>query len=118
MQSSYQIKISEKLQESLIKGTGDVKEQITAAIDAHADQIGYMLQSYYSREKVSKVIVIPGSITINDAGLINLKLEYVIEEFNACSAIDSQKREKMVVTIDSTTNKGVLNLLAENWPEL
>ncbi|WP_158799722.1 hypothetical protein [Pedobacter sp. L105] len=118
MQSSYQIKLSEELKHSITEKSDALPDLLTDLIDAHGDQLGYMLQSYYSREKVSKVLVIPGSIEVTPLGLITLKLGYVIEEFNACSAIDSEKREKMGITVTADQEKGFLKLLAENWPEL
>ena len=116
MQSSYQIKLSEELKHSLAERSDALPEQLTDLIDAHGDQLGYMLQSYYSREKVSKVLVTPGSIVITSSGLITLKLEYVIEEFNACSAINTEKKDRMRATIEREA--GTLLLKGESWPEL
>ena len=116
MESSYQLKLSARQQELLNQGisTG----LLTEVIAEHADQIGYMLQAYYPREKVSKVTLIPESIVLKDPEAAILTLEYLMEEFSACSAIDTEQKDKMTVTVNADPAAGMLNLKGETWPEL
>jgi len=118
MQSTYQLKLSSVQQESVRLTANITSALVEEVISLNADQIGYMLQAYYSREKVSKVNLIPGSINFDAQGSITLKLEYVMEEYNACSAINTEQKDKMTVTIDADQETGSLNLKGENWPEL
>ena len=91
-------------------------QQINTLIAHNAEQIAYVLQSYYSREKVSAVQVVIDTINFNGSLEISLKLEYVMEEFNACSAVDTLKKDKMTVKI-SQDHTGDYQLTGENWPE-
>lgn len=116
MQSSYSLKLSAKQQELLEHASVIPEALIAEIVQTNAESLGYMLQSYYSREKVSKVIVIPGSITVDVEDGISLKLEYVMEEFNACSAINTEKKDRMRATIEREA--GTLLLKGESWPEL
>lgn len=116
MQSSYQLKLSDGQKDLLIQEPGLKTELIESVIQSNAEQIGYMLQAYYTREKVSKVCIVPGSINFTPDASVSLKLEYVMEEFNACSAINTEQKEKMTITIDREA--GVLTLKGESWPEL
>jgi len=90
--------------------------QINLLIAYNAEQIAYMLQSYYSREKVSAVQVNADSISLNSSSEISLKLEYVMEEFNACSAVDTLNKDKMTVKL-SQDQAGDYVLTGEYWPE-
>jgi len=90
--------------------------QINMLIVHNAEQIAYMLQSYYSREKVSAVQMITDSISFNGSSDMSLRLEYVMEEFNACSAVDTLKKDKMTVKIDQEQT-GAYRLTGEYWPE-
>jgi hypothetical protein len=116
MESSYQLKLSYRQQELLNKGIST--ELLTEVIGEHADQLAYMLQAYYPREKVSKVKVIPEAVVLKDSATAVLDLKYVIEEFSACSAIDTEQKDKMTVTVTVCPETGVLNLKGEVWPEL
>ncbi|SEA42750.1 hypothetical protein [Pedobacter hartonius] len=118
MESSYQIKLSPEQRESLAQDLDFSAGVLTEIIDEHADQLGYMLQAYYPREKVSRVMVSPGSMVIKDDGLTSMRLEYVLEEFSACSAIDTEQKDKMTVIVYLNAETGVLNLKGETWPEL
>jgi len=118
MQSTYQLKLSSAQQERVRLKAGITSELVEEVISLNGDPIGYMLQAYYSREKVSKVKLIPGSIHFDEQGVITLKLEYVMEEYNACSAINTEQKDKMTVTINADQEAGSLSLKGENWPEL
>jgi hypothetical protein len=118
MESSYLLNISAAQQEALSQHSFIPEEMLAAAIAAHAEQIGYMLQAYFPKEKIRKVAVIPGSMVIQAAGAVILRLEFVKEEFNLCSAIDSELKDSMAVTITTDSQAGVFNIKGENWPEL
>ena len=117
MDSSYQLKLSPSQQQLVQQGQLN-EELLVNAVGQHADQIGYMLQAYYPREKVSGVAVVPGSMVIKTETELSLKLEYVKEEFNACSAVDTELKETMTVTVYSAIDPGILTILGESWPEL
>jgi len=94
-----------------------IKELLLQTINEQADQVAYMLQVYHPREKVSSAEVIPGSFQFKSAKVINLKISYILEEFSACSAIDTLQKENMEVTILIDQLAGELELKGEYWPE-
>jgi len=117
MDSSYQLKLS-PLQQQLV-AQGQLNEELLInAVSQHADQIGYMLQVYYPREKVSGVAVVPGSTVLKTEKELSLKLEYVKEEFNVCSDVDTNLKDSMTVSVHSGVDTGILTILGESWPEL
>jgi AraC-like DNA-binding protein len=118
MESSYLLKLSAAQQELLAQRPFISKELLAAAIEEHAEQIGYMLQAYFPREKIRKVKVVPGSIVVRDVSPVSLRLEFVKEEFSMCSAIDSELKDSMAVTVIIDKTSGVLKLQGESWPEL
>ena len=117
MQATLKIKIPADLHIALQENTASKKDLLIEEILGHSDQIAYMLQSYYQREKVSEVNVIPGTIQFIGANSIKLQLEYVMEEFNACSAVDTLNKGKMTVSIDFNLTAEELDLSGEYWPE-
>ena len=118
MQPSINLKLTAWQQELINLDTKKVPGLLTEVISANADQIGYMLQEYHPREKVSHVEVIADSINLKDALSISLRINYLLEEFNACSAVDSENKEKMPVTVHIDQAAGSLKLTGEYWPEL
>jgi len=112
MQSSIKLKISSDLE---VSGQMD-SALILQTIHTHADQVAYMLQAYHTREKVSKITVVPDSI-FNNHGVTTLKLQYILEEFSACSAIDTVQQEKMTATVRLDEKTAELELTGEYWPE-
>jgi len=118
MESSYLLKLSAEQQDLLAQCPFISTELLAAAIHQHAEQIGYMLQAYFPKEKISRVAIIPGSITIQEVSPVKLQLEFVKEEFNTCSAIDTELKDKMAVTVAIDRIEGVLRLTGETWPEL
>ncbi len=117
MQATLKFKIPADLRIALQEDTASKKDLLIEEIRSHSDQIAYMLQSYYPREKVSKVDVIQGTIQFIGADSIKLQLEYEMEEFNACSAVDTLNKGKMTVSIDCNLTAEELNLSGEYWPE-
>ena len=118
MDSTYLLKLSAAQQELLAQRPFISKELLSAAVAEHAEQIGYMLQAYFPKEKIRKVAVIPGSIAIQNGGPVALRLQFIKEEFNVCSAIDSELKDTMAITVDIDRFAGVLKLKGETWPEL
>jgi hypothetical protein len=118
MESSYQIKLTEEQREVLVQHADILETMLAGVINEHHEQLGYMLQAYYPREKVSKVIFVPGSISIQGKYVITLRLEYIKEEYSACSAIDTVLKDHMTVTVNADPEAGLFNLKGENWPEL
>lgn len=116
MESSYLLKLSAVQRELLAQRSFISAELLAAAIHEHSSQIGFMLQDYFPKEKISNVAVIPGSITIQEVSPVTLKLEFVKEEFNMCSAIDSVVTDKMAITVSIDRSSGVLALKGETWP--
>lgn len=112
MQSTIKLKISPVPEVSVQVDSALVLE----TIQTHAEQVAYMLQAYHIREKVSRVTVVPDSLS-NNVGVITLKIQYVLEEFSACSAIDTLQKEKMTVTVYLNEKAGELELTGEYWPE-
>ncbi|KIO74663.1 hypothetical protein TH53_25105 [Pedobacter lusitanus] len=123
MQSSVKLKVSSglailsDLSISLNLKDKTIKEQLTHIIAKDADQIAYMLQAYHPREKVSRAEVVPDSIDLSNPEIIRLKIQYVLEEFSACSAIDTLNKERMTLTIFIDQLTGELELKGEYWPE-
>jgi len=117
MDSSYQLTLSPAQQELVAQGQIN-EELLVNAVAENADQIGYMLQAYYPREKVSGVAVVSGSTILKTETELTLKLEYVKEEFNACSAVDTELRDRMTVTVYAGTDSAILTIQGEYWPEL
>lgn len=117
MQATLKFKISANLLTALQEDRASKKNLLIEEIGAHSDQIAYMLQSYYPREKVSKVNAIPDTVRFGEANSITLQLEYLMEEFNACSAVDTLNKGKMTVSIYCDLSTGELNLSGEYWPE-
>jgi len=123
MQSSVKLRVSSAL--SILPDLNSpselvsqaIKEQFIQTISEHADQVAYMLQVYHPREKVSRVEVIPESIDLKNPDALTLKVQYVLEEFSACAAIDTLQRENMTLTILPDQNVGELELKGEFWPE-
>lgn len=123
MQSSVKLKNSTGL--SILSGLPAfsdlereaINEQLLQTINEHADQVAYMLQVYHPREKVSSAEVIPGSIHFKSPEAVTLKISYILEEFSACSAIDTLQKEKMEITILIDQLAGELELKGEYWPE-
>lgn len=118
MESSYLLKLSAAQQELLAQRPFISTELLAAAIHEHAGQIGYMLQAYFPKEKISRVSVIPGTITVQELSPVTLQLEFLKEEFNMCSAVDSELKDKMLITVGIDRDGGVLELKGETWPEL
>lgn len=128
MQASFIIKLS-KEQNLLLKdqvqaskdtvGYPEIAETLLMdLIHQYAEKIGYELQIYHSREKVSQVNVVSDSIVFNNTQDIHLKLQYVIEEFSACSAIDTLQQENMKFTAVADLENEQVHLKGEFWPEL
>jgi AraC-like DNA-binding protein len=118
MESTYLLKLSAEQQQLLAQRPFISKELLAGAIDEHAEQIGYMLQDYFPREKIRRVAVIPGSISIQDTSPVTLRLGFVKEEFNMCSAIDSELKDSMTITVVIDKAAGIIKLIGEAWPEL
>ena len=118
MESSHQVKLSAEQQELFAQQSGITAELLENVISSNADQLGYMLQAYYPGEKVSKVTLKAESVKFEDSGAVKLQLEYVMEQFNACSAIDTEQKDKMTITVNADPEAGILNLVGETWPEL
>ncbi len=118
MESSHQVKLSAEQQELFTQQSGITAELLENVISSNADQLGYMLQAYYPGEKVSQVVLKSESIKFEDSGAVKLQLEYVMEQFNTCSAIDTEQKDKMTITVNTGPEAGILNLVGETWPEL
>lgn len=117
MQGSLKIKLSNEFVAALQQNNDLKYELLTQTIHNHSDQISYMLQAYYSREKVSHVMVVDGTLHFDGQMDVKLKLEYTMEEFNACSAVDTLNKQKMTVGIDFDLNAAELSLTGEYWAE-
>lgn len=115
MQSSHQLQLSPAQQEAWISQQ-DHTALLEELIQQHGDQLAYMLQAYYAREKVSQLVIVPGSITVK-AQVITLQLEYVMEEYNACSAVDTLQKQRMTVSVIPDAGSANLELKGEYWPE-
>jgi len=105
-------------QDSLAHSTAIQPELLAAAIHEHAEQIGYMLQAYFPREKIRRVALVPGTIAAGQEGTLKAQIDFVKEEFNSCSAIDTELKDKMTITIVPDRSAGTLKLEGETWPEL
>lgn len=116
MQSFLKLTLPPDLTATAVDLSGLNALQIKLLIEQNAEQIAYMLQSYYSREKVSRVQLIADTISFNGKVDISVRLEYVMEEYNACSAVDTLKVDKMTVKI-SQDQHGDYLLYGEYWPE-
>jgi hypothetical protein len=120
MQSSVKLKVSSGLSILSDLNTSldlESEDQLLQVINEHADQIAYMLQVYHPREKVSRVEATPESIDLKNRDIITLKIQYILEEFSACAAIDTLQLEKMTITILVDQLAGELELKGEYWPE-
>lgn len=118
MQESIKLKLSEEQQELLKQDPNQISAVINEVIPVFSDQIGYMLQAYHPRQKVSEVKVIAGSASSLDNATVSLKISYVIEEFSACSAVDIEDKASMPVSIATDKENGELTLTGEYWPSL
>jgi hypothetical protein len=116
MQESIHLKLSAQQQQLLKTDTNSTPRLIGEVIPVYAEQIGYMLQAYYPRQKVSKVEIMSDTIGLYDNGVVHLKLTYLLEEFNACSAIDREDKEKMPVKVTLDEDGEALLLTGEYWP--
>ncbi|WP_442588018.1 hypothetical protein ACSBL2_18400 [Pedobacter sp. AW31-3R] len=117
MQATHILKPSEELLTAITQDKAFKYELLIREVEEASLQIAYMLQLYYSREKVSGVHVIPGSVKFEHLLNIRLKAGYRIEEFNACSAIDTLNQEQMILHIDCDIECKALHLSGEYWPE-
>ena len=117
MQAKYLINLSPDFQQLPQQGAAGLDLLITGAVDAHAAQIGYLLQDYYQKERVREVSVLPGSLEWSGPTAAGLILQYRIEAFNVCSAIDTEAAEKMRFSAVLDFEKKELLLTGENWPE-
>lgn len=116
MQPSLKLKVSVE-QQDLLKGhTADINSLLDTVITENTEPIGYFLQAYYPKEKVRGAKVVPGSIAWKDDTAL-LKLIYTLEEFNACSAVNTEDRKQMPVTLVIDRLEGGLNLVGEYWPQ-
>ena len=61
--------------------------------------------------------MIPGSIDLKNLDAITLKIQYVLEEFSACAAIDTIQTEKMTIALLINRKADELELKGESWPE-
>jgi len=118
MQESIRLKLSEEQQELLKKDPDYISDFIKMLVPVYADRIGYMLQAYHPRQKVSKVEIIPGTMQLNGINGVGLQLAYLLEEFSACSAVDTEDKEKMPVTVTVEDDGAALSLTGEYWPSL
>ena len=119
MQGYYELKLC--ADEQAVLNLGIVKERtalLNRLIDQYADQLAYMLQVYYSREKVSRVTVVPDSIAAENPQSVKLMVIYVMEEYNACSAVNTEVKTKMNLTAAVDDETGLLNIKGEYWPQL
>lgn len=116
MQPSLKLKLSAEQQGFVKVQAVEITTFLNSVITANAEQIGYFLQAYYPREKVRGVEIIPGSVELKKTDLL-LKITYTLEEFNACSAVDTEDRKQMPVTVAIDRVNGELNLVGEYWPE-
>lgn len=117
MQTKLKLKISSDLCTALKENTVLKNDILIEEIQSHSDQIAYMLQPYYPREKLSKVSVLQETIAFIDFTHIALKLEFVMEEYNACSAVDTINTGRMGVSIYCDLDTAELLLTGEYWPE-
>lgn len=116
MQESLDIEVPEEWYRAFSAGIASA-ELIKEFIGQHAEKIGYMLQAYYPREKVSQVQVVSETVAVDHSGNVFLKLQYILEEYSACSAVDTLQQERMNFMITPCTDGTVLNLRGENWPQ-
>jgi hypothetical protein len=118
MQPGINLKLSAELQNKLSNiQSGEADAVIASAIQLNAEQIGFMLQEYYPREKVRRVEVVSGSFKQLSAGISGLRIDFTLEEFNACSAINTEDRRQMSVTVEMNAEQTALYLKGEYWPE-
>lgn len=118
MQGIYELKLSADEQAVFKLATAvEWATLLDELIVRYADQLGYMLQTYHPREKVSQVAVVTGSIITENLQSIAFKLEYTIEEYNACSAVDTDQKAKMNMTAAIDSDAGLLIIKGENWPQ-
>jgi AraC-like DNA-binding protein len=118
MQPRINLKLSAEMQKKLSTlQSGQADAIIASAIQQNAEQIGFMLQEYYPREKVRRVEVVPGSLKQLSAVVTGLTIAFTLEEFNACSAINTEDRKQMPVTVEVDVPQNTLSLKGEYWPE-
>jgi hypothetical protein len=118
MQPGINLKLSAEMQDKLSNiQFGEADALIASAIQLNAEQIGFMLQEYYPREKVRKVEAVPGSYKQVSAAVAALTISFTLEEFNACSAINTEDRRRMPVTVEIDEQLSTLSLSGEYWPE-
>lgn len=117
MQPSLKLKLSIEQQDHLKEYAGDISALLSTIISANAEQVGYLLQAYHPREKVRGVEIVPGSVHLKEKAIARFNITYTLEEFNACSAVDTEDRKQMPVTVTIDQVSGEVNLIGEYWPE-
>lgn len=116
MQPSLKLKLSSEQQDFVKVQVAEVITLLNSVVAANAEQIGYFLQAYYPKEKVRGVEIVAGSVELKDNHIL-LNITYTLEEFNACSAVDTEDRKQMPVSVAIDRVNGELNLVGEYWPE-
>ena len=118
MQHSIKLRLSDQQLSLLKTDSAAIMQVVLEVVPLHADQIGYMLQGYHPRQKASKVSVVNDTLKLNSEGGVAFNISYVLEEFSACSAVDTEDTAKMPVTVVADVENGILNLTGEYWPSL
>ncbi|MNR41580.1 hypothetical protein D3C85_1599800 [compost metagenome] len=76
-----------------------------------------MLQGYHSREKVRKVSFEDSTLQSLGPNEYRLKVNYVVEEYSVCSAIDTVDSESMQLTATLMNEGNSIQVKGTDLPE-
>jgi hypothetical protein len=90
--------ITIKLPEELTQQGRTDEELLCGVLNANSEQIGYLIQDYYPREKVRSVSFDQKEIRKASEDF-TAKATYTLEQFNVCAAIDTLERSSMLMKV-------------------
>ena len=109
MQSKIKIPFPEDLRNS---NKAELVRTLQQEIQLHKDQIGYMIQDYYPKQKVR---VAEMTFPVTDS--LELFVKFSLEEFSSCAAIDTYELSAMKILVITNEDGGEIDIVGEEWAE-
>jgi hypothetical protein len=98
--------------------TSSASEQLGKILEESSKELGIFLSYYYKREgAIAENVGQKGSPSFTTPSSGTLTLDFDLVHFNACLAINEQKREEMEIYFEIHEGARKLTLKGPYWPE-
>lgn len=96
----------------------NLKKSIDELIQAEAKDLGIFLSYYFKKEgAIAEKVSLGSPITFSSDHTGEFKLEFDLVHFNACLAINEQKRDVIDIKFEYDSDFKNLKLTGPYWPE-